>query len=148
MSNSIYFCDSNLWLYRFLVDPDGDDSEEIRKYNIAVNLTNQEDLVISTQVINEICAVLLKKAKVSEIQIRQIIEELYQGCIVVDIDRNIIVIASDLRMSYSLSFWDSLIVASALAGGADILYSEDMQDGLRVSEQLNIVNPFQSTAQP
>jgi len=69
---------------------------------------------------------------------------LYQGCIVVDIDRNIITIASDLRMSYSLSFWDSLIVASALAGGADILYSEDMQDGLRVSGQLNIVNPFDS----
>lgn len=62
----------------------------------------------------------------------------------VEFNLNILQSASDLRMSYSLSFWDSLIVASPLAGGADILYSEDMQDGLRVSDRVNIVNPFQS----
>jgi predicted nucleic acid-binding protein len=98
--------------------------------------------LVSTQVINEVCAVLLKKAKLSEITIREIIQEFYQGCIVVEIDYNIIVIASDLRSQYSLSFWDSLIVASALAGGADTLYSEDMQHGLIVSQQLTIINPF------
>ncbi len=42
----------------------------------------------------------------------------------------------------SLSFWDSLIVASALAAGANVLYSEDIQDGLIVLKQLNIINPF------
>jgi len=35
-----------------------------------------------------------------------------------------------LTFGYNLSFWDSLIVAIALAGGADTLYSEDMQHGL------------------
>ena len=35
-----------------------------------------------------------------------------------------------------LSFWDSLIVASALYADANILYSEDMQHGLIVSEKL------------
>jgi len=29
-----------------------------------------------------------------------------------------------LRQEYSLSFWDSLIVAAAFLAGADILYSE------------------------
>ncbi len=144
MPNSLIFCDSNIWLYRFLVDPDGDNSEEIKKHNIATNLTNAENILISTQVINEVCAILLRKAKVSEIKIRQIIQEFYDGCIVIEIDYNIIVIASDLRISYNFSFWDSLIVASALSGGADILYSEDMQDGLIVSEQLTIINPFKS----
>ena len=76
MANSISFCDSNLWLYRFLVDPDRDNSEEIKKHHIATNLTNRENIVISTQVINEVCAVLLKKAKLSEGTIRRIIEEL------------------------------------------------------------------------
>ena len=60
----------------------------------------------------------------------------------IEIDYQIIVIASELRISYNLSFWDSLIVASALSCGADTLYSEDMQDGLIVSEQLTIINPF------
>jgi len=80
--------------------------------------------------------------KVSEIKIRQIIQEFYQGCIVIEIDYNIIVIASDLRTQYNLSFWDSLIVASSLSAGANILYSEDMQDGLIISQQLTIINPF------
>jgi len=42
----------------------------------------------------------------------------------------------------SLSFWDSLIVAAALLGEATILYSEDMQTGLAIHDQLTIVNPF------
>ncbi len=50
--------------------------------------------------------------------------------------------SSRLRSRYNFSFWDSLIVACALAGGASILYSEDMQDGLVVDGQLEILNPF------
>ncbi len=40
------------------------------------------------------------------------------------------------------SFWDSLIIASALHVDAKILYSEDMQDGLIVSGKLAIINPL------
>jgi predicted nucleic acid-binding protein len=39
-------------------------------------------------------------------------------------------------------FWDSLIVAAALHGGATVLYSEDMQTGLTVNDRLTIHNPF------
>jgi predicted nucleic acid-binding protein len=47
-----------------------------------------------------------------------------------------------LRGHYSLSFWDGLIVASAVLGEASILYSEDMQNGLIIENTLQIVNPF------
>jgi predicted nucleic acid-binding protein len=144
MSNTFNFYDSNIWLYRFLIDPDCDDSEEIRKHNLATTLTNASNILISTQIINEVCAVLLRKAKISEIQIREIIQEFYEGCVVIEIDYNIIVRASELRTNYSFSFWDSLIVASALSAGASILYSEDMQDGLIVANQLTLINPFQN----
>lgn len=50
--------------------------------------------------------------------------------------------ASRLRENYSLSYWDSMIVAAALEAGAAILYTEDMQHGLVVAQQLTIVNPF------
>jgi predicted nucleic acid-binding protein len=145
MTNTLYFCDSNIWLYRFLIDPECDDAEEIRKHNLATALTNNENILISTQIINEVCAVLSKKAKISEVQIRQIIQEFYEGCIVIQLDRNIILRASELRTNYSFSFWDSLIVASALATDANILYSEDMQDGLIISNQLTLINPFRSS---
>jgi predicted nucleic acid-binding protein len=50
--------------------------------------------------------------------------------------------AVKLRDHYLLSFWDSLIVASAVLGDASILHSEDMQDGLIINNSLQIINPF------
>ena len=35
-----------------------------------------------------------------------------------------------------------MIVAAALLAGCDILYSEDMQNGMLVGGRLRIVNPF------
>jgi predicted nucleic acid-binding protein len=43
---------------------------------------------------------------------------------------------------YSLSFWDSIIVASALRSGCEVLYTEDMQDGPEIQDRLTVVNPF------
>ncbi|MDQ4086948.1 MAG: PIN domain-containing protein [Pseudomonadota bacterium] len=43
---------------------------------------------------------------------------------------------------YRLAFYDSLIIAVALAGGANTLYSEDMQHGLVIDGTLRIVDPF------
>ena len=43
---------------------------------------------------------------------------------------------------YRLSFYDSLMLAVALTGGARIFYSEDMQHGLVIDGTLRIVDPF------
>jgi len=137
------FIDTNIWLYRLFDDQRIDARERQRKLKIATSITDQSSLTISTQVINEISADLIKKANFDETQIKAVIQSLYNRCQVVEFSLNILQSASDLRINYNLSFWDSLIVASALAGGADFLYSEDMQDGLIVSGQLNIINPFQ-----
>ncbi len=50
--------------------------------------------------------------------------------------------ASQLRDKYSLSFWDSIIVSTALSSDCEILYFEDVQNGLEVERRLRIVNPF------
>jgi predicted nucleic acid-binding protein len=50
--------------------------------------------------------------------------------------------AIDLAKRYSLSHWDSLIVAAALMADCRTLYSEDMQHGLVFDKQLAVVNPF------
>jgi len=47
-----------------------------------------------------------------------------------------------LRARHQFSYWDSMIVASALSAGAVILYSEDMDNGMTVDGQLTIVNSF------
>jgi predicted nucleic acid-binding protein len=136
------FIDSNIWLYRFLADQEPNPQEDVRKRKIAVSLTNLENIIVSTQVINEISSVLKRKVNFSEIQISQLIKEFEEQCQVIDVTTSILKRASQLRMNYNLSFWDGLIVASALSANANILYSEDMQDGLIVDHQLTIINPF------
>jgi predicted nucleic acid-binding protein len=47
-----------------------------------------------------------------------------------------------LAERYGFSTYDAMIVASALHAGCDTLWSEDMQDGMVIEENLRIVNPF------
>ncbi len=62
---------------------------------------------------------------------------------IISIDENIYKRVSGLLRKYSVSFWDSLIIAAALESGCTTLYSEDMQNGLKI-DCLTIVNPFDS----
>ncbi|MCC5615801.1 PIN domain-containing protein [Nostoc sp. CHAB 5836] len=107
-----------------------------------MSITSNERIIISTQVANEVSANLLKKAAFNEEQIKAVIQSFYRRCTVVEFNLNIFESASDIRSRYNFSFWDGLIVACALSARASILYSEDMQHGLTVAGQLEIVNPF------
>lgn len=49
--------------------------------------------------------------------------------------------AWDIEDRFGLSWWDSLIVASALQAGCVFLFSEDLQDGLKI-DGLQIRNPL------
>jgi len=60
----------------------------------------------------------------------------------ISIDTNVLIYNDYLIQRYDFSLFDSIIVASALEAECDILYSEDMQHGLRVEDRLTILNPF------
>jgi len=115
-------------------------------------IETQSAVFVSIQVINEACVNLIKKAYFSEQQIQQLIESFYAKYVVVELSKPVVLKASALRRQHALSFWDSLIVASALATDATVLYSEDRQNGLVVENRVGIVNPFkeppQATAPP
>ena len=132
----IAFIDTNIWLYAFL------DTGEAEKSSRAKEILTQTEPILSVQVINEICVNLIKKAGFAEEQISQLVEALYEKYAIVEMDEGILLDASQLRQEYALSFWDSMVVACALAADAQILYSEDMQDGLVVRKTLKIKNPL------
>ncbi len=136
------FIDTNIWLYAFVVNENNREQE--RKGQIARELIRKSTPVISTQVINEVCVNLLKQAKFSEEEISRLIRAFYDKYPVIGMRKDIMLSASYLRGRYSLSYWDSLIVAAGLRAGVNILYSEDMQDGLIVEGRLEIRNPFLS----
>ena len=142
INDPLCFIDSNIWLYRLTTDPNYNEAIEVRKRSIAIELTNNVNGIVSTQVINETCSVLLRKAAFTEEQIQQVIQSFYNRVAVVKLTSDILINASNLRTRYSLSFWDGLIVATTLSANAKILYSEDMQDNLVIERQLTIVNPF------
>lgn len=52
-----------------------------------------------------------------------------------------ILLASELEEEHRLSFWDALIVAGALKGGASTILTEDMSPGRSISG-VRIENPF------
>jgi predicted nucleic acid-binding protein len=134
-SSDSYFIDSNIWLYALI------QSQDRTKHEISNQLTRLENVFISTQVVNEVCVNLIKKAKLTQQEIKDIITGFYQSYTVLEFNENILK-AADLRSQHQLSFWDSLIVSSALSIQAGILFSEDMQHGLVIENTLEIVNPF------
>ena len=130
------FVDTNVWLYAFIPSQDPDKSDQAKA------IIRHSDIIVSSQVINEICVNLIKKAQFDEPAIQRLINSFYNRYNVTIVDKTTLLKASELRERLQLSFWDSSIVSSALLGGAEILYSEDMADGLLVENRLRIVNPF------
>lgn len=49
--------------------------------------------------------------------------------------------ALDLSDRYSLSYWDSLLVAACIEAGVDTLYTEDLDAGAKY-DTVSILNPF------
>jgi len=131
------FIDTNIWLYAFV------DDEKSGKSSLAkLLIQNKPSIYLSTQVINEACVNLLRRARFSEQQITRLVDSWYSNYTVVELNRSVILQASNLRQQYSFSFWDSLIVSSALHARASVLYSEDMQNGLVIDNRLKIINPL------
>ncbi|MGD2091119.1 MAG: PIN domain-containing protein [Candidatus Aminicenantes bacterium] len=136
MTDSL-FVDSNIWLYSFI-----DSYQE--KYEISKNLikSKEEKIILSIQVVNEVCFNLLKKANFNESQIQELIDNFFNRYRFSRFDKDLLKKGSKLRERYSLSFWDSLILSAALFSNCHTIYSEDMQHNLLIENKLKIINPF------
>ena len=104
------------------------------------------DASISIQVLNEFTNVLFKKRALQLKQIRKWCDTLLDVCEVHELSVKTHSLALQLMSKYKLSFYDANIVSAAGLAGCDVLYSEDMQDGLVVrfpdKTSLSIRNPF------
>ncbi len=123
------FLDSNVWLYALwsFTDP---------RHEAALKCTSAPGVVASTQVINEVCSNLMRKAGVTNDDVEALVRYFFTAHKVVPVSYRSMLQACDLRRRYSLSYWDSQVVACALLSGCTILESEDMQDGLVIEGAL------------
>jgi predicted nucleic acid-binding protein len=131
------FVDSNIWLYAFLKQ----EEKKRKKAKKLIKSIKNDSLWISTQIINEVCF-NLRKNNFPESEIREIVSSFYNDYRVVYFKKEIMINASEFRERYSLSFWDSLVIASALSVSCGTLYSEDMHHNQIIESKLRIINPF------
>jgi predicted nucleic acid-binding protein len=101
--------------------------------------------IISVQVLNEFTAVAYRKLAMPLADIREVLETVRNICrteplTVEDHDR-----AVQIMERYKFSFYDSVIVASALRAGCETLYTEDLQHRQIIDRQLTVINPFART---
>lgn len=130
------FIDSNIWLYAFI------ETDDTQKTVISKSLIQENEVIVSSQIINEICVNLLRRKIFTEKKVKKLINSFYQNYAVLETNADILLQGSKLRDKYNFSFWDSLIVSCALNSDCQILYSEDMQDNQKVEKILLISNPF------
>lgn len=140
MTDERGFVDSNIWIYA--VTQSGSIPPNPR-HEAAKILIRTIQPYISVQVINEVSYNLVKKFKFTESDIQTLVKSFYRTYTVCPImDEVLLLEASSIRQRYNISFWDSMLVSTAIQSQCSIFYTEDMRHGLIVNDVLTIVNPF------
>lgn len=96
--------------------------------------------VISTQVIQEFYVVASSKLKADSIVVKNIIHN-FHNMEIVNNDLELIEQAIDISVLSQLSFWDSLIIASAEKANCEYVLSEYLNSGQNY-RGIKLLNPF------
>lgn len=127
------FIDTNVLLYLLSTDAGKADRAE------AILQTGG---LISVQVLNEMANVALRKLAMPWEEINEVLSLIRAVCRVEPLTLETHDRGRHVAERYGLNVYDAMIAASALLGECEILYSEDMQHGLLIDDQLRIRNPF------
>lgn len=134
------FIDTNVFVYHL-------DRTDRRKHAVAEKIVRNAlatgDACISSQVVQECLNVALRKAEValSPEAARRYLDAVLAPLMQVTASEALYHRALDVQARWRFSFYDSLIVAGAIAAGCRTLLSEDLQHGQQL-DGLTIVDPF------
>ncbi len=133
------FIDTNIFVYT-------DDASNPKKQSRAIELISQLQEsgtgIVSLQVLQEYFAIATRKLGVpSEIAQRKV--EIMGRMPLVRFHLEDVVRAIELHRLHHISFWDAMIIHAAHISGAEVLYSEDLQQDWRIGS-LRVVNPFRT----
>lgn len=138
------FVDTNVWVYLFVSENPATDSvkNQTARATLETASASGMELVVSVQVLNEFANVLLKKFQFSPVEIRVRIEHILNVTEAIPLTTDHTLAALDLMEKYRLSWFDALILATALDSNCTMIYSEDLQDGLLLEQRMRVINPF------
>jgi predicted nucleic acid-binding protein len=132
------FLDTNVLIYAALTEP-----KDIEKKRAARKLLARDDAGLSVQVLQEFYVQTTRPTRQNRLShsMASALIEAWTRFEVQPMTLNVLMEALAIEQRYRLSYWDSAIVAAALALGCRELYTEDMHHGL-VIDGLRFVNPF------
>ena len=135
-----FFLDTNIFVYAF------DASAPAKAKKVAHLVRQAADTgqgIVSYQVVQEFFNVAFRRfaQPMSMAEAEQYLITVFRPLLAVHSSPALYVEALRIAGKHRLAWYDSLIVAAALEGGCDRLYSEDFQHG-RDIEGLRIENPF------
>lgn len=131
------FLDTNVLVYAAI----GTGRDE-RKRLRALDLIDSVDFGVSAQVLQEFYVTVRRKAAepLSAVEAMAWIDQLVMvPC--QPLDHALVRIAVEICERHGVSYWDAAIVAAAEALGAEIVYSEDFNDG-QIYGRVRVINPF------
>ena len=129
------FIDTNVVVYLY----SGDEPE---KQTAALSLIENNEAIVSTQVLSELANTLRRKFSLPFEVVAQAVAEVQEGSTVSPVMPETIAQALKLAKKYQYSYYDSQILASALSAGCSTLFTEDMQHGQLIENTMTICNPF------
>jgi predicted nucleic acid-binding protein len=117
-----------------------DPAKQLLAREFLTGLPDRGVIVVSSQVVNEVAANLVRKFKVPASSAKGLIAFLklaeFQTTEFEDVES-----ALELLDRFSISYWDGLMVSTALRAGCREFYTEDLQHGQDI-RGLRILNPF------
>ncbi|GHU55087.1 ribonuclease VapC [Clostridia bacterium] len=129
------FADTNILVYYASL-------ENLEKLHISREYISNYYTIISTQTLNEFCNVLLRKKKLPLADVKKSLEIFVNMCEVVKLELNDISYALNLSERYNYSYYDCLMLASAINSDCKFIFTEDMQDGQIIDNKLTIKNIY------
>lgn len=138
MSDKVLFLDTNILVYLF-------DFDEPEKKTIAEGIFGEyPEIRLSTQVLQEFYVTVTRKLgrPMPPEQALTVVEQ-FQTYPVAVITNQVVTKGIRRSIDSNLSFWDALIVETALAEKADLLVTEDLQDGWKIGS-MRVWNPFRA----
>lgn len=133
MSGADAFFDTNILLYLLSADAEKADRAEALL---------ERSGAISVQVLNEFTTVAVRKLGLSFAEVREVLGTIRAVCVIHPLTIEHHDKGSEIAERYGFSFYDSVIVASALLAGCNVLYSKDLQHQQVIEKRLTIINPF------
>ncbi len=128
------FFDTNILAYYYT-------RTDLLKRQRVGSLLLEDERIVSTQVLSELSNVLSSKVKQSWPIIHGVIQEVCDSFTLMMVTEATVTSAISLAERYKYSYYDSLILASALEAQCEVLYSEDFQHN-QIIEGVRIINPF------